>query len=81
MKHQRCAIDGKYRYPTWDLAAHAALVCSRRRGVALRVYECATCGGGFHLTKNPGNPAVATAPAPFTPSDVARIISERQEAK
>lgn len=76
MKREKCGE--KFSYPTWDKAAHAALVSSKRRGVALRVYDCAICGG-FHLTKKPGNPVVATVPGPFTPADLARLVARRQE--
>lgn len=77
MKREMCGT--KYRYPTFERAVHAALVSNKRRGVALRPYECSTCGGGWHLTKNPGNPRVATRPGPFTPSDLARIVSNRSQ--
>jgi hypothetical protein len=76
---KRCGVDGKFSYPTFELAVHAALVSNKRRGDPLRVYDCAVCSG-FHLTRNPGNPAVATVPPPFTPTDLARILNRQQEA-
>jgi hypothetical protein len=59
---------------------HAALFASKQRGVALRAYDCAVCGG-FHLTKHPGNPAVATVLGPFTPADMARLHPNAEEAQ
>lgn len=75
MKRKKCG--GKWIYPTWERAVHAALVANRARGVPLRVYDC---GDHFHLTKRPSNPVVATRPGPFTPSDMARIISNRRDS-
>lgn len=66
-KRARCAASGgKYAYPTFAAAAHAALVSSRRRGVALRPYTCPDCGT-WHLTKRPANPVVATVIHPQRP--------------
>lgn len=76
---KRCGVDGKYSYPTFDAAVHAALVSTKRRGTPLRPYDCATCGG-WHITKRPGNPAVATRPGPFTPADMARIVNNRKDS-
>lgn len=75
----RCKTSGKYRYPTFDIAVHAALVSSKRRGTPLRPYECPFCSD-WHLTKRPANPAVATRPGPFTPADLARIVNRTQES-
>lgn len=76
-KRARCAAHGgKYAYPSFEAAAHAALVSSRRRGVALRPYPCPDCGR-WHITKRPANPVVATVPGPFTPNDLARLLARR----
>lgn len=77
-KHQRCADSGKYAYPTFEKAVHAALVSNRRRGTPLRPYQCGC--GAWHLTKRPGNPAVATVPGPFTPNDMARLVARKGSA-
>lgn len=76
-KHKKCGT--KFSYPTWDLAAHAALVSTTRRKTPLRVYECGLCSG-FHLTKRPANPVVATVPGPFTPADLARLLGRKTTA-
>lgn len=76
-KRKRCR-DGKLVHPTFDDAVHAAVGASKLRGVALRPYDCSICGG-WHLTKMPDGPVVATVPAPFTPSDLARIVTIRSE--
>lgn len=78
-KRPRCAATGKLRFPDWDTAAHAALVSSKKRGTALRVYTCEHCGS-HHLTKRPANRVVATVPGPFTPADMARVAGRRQES-
>lgn len=77
-KHPRCAATGKLRFETFEKAVHAALTSSKKRAVALRVYECPACGD-HHLTKRPANPRVATVPGPFTPADMARLAGHRQE--
>lgn len=45
-----CGASGKRRYPDELTAIAAALRCSKRRGVALRVYRCPDCEA-FHLTR------------------------------
>jgi hypothetical protein len=78
VKKTPCPATGKRRYSTLEWAAKAALHASRVRGGAYRPYECPDCDE-WHLTKNPGNPRVATVPGPFTPADMARLVGRRQE--
>lgn len=77
-KIERPKCRGKWRYPNFERAVHAALVANARRGVPLRPYECPACGD-WHLTKRPANPAPSTVPGPFTPKDLAQIIAKRRE--
>ena len=42
---------GKRRYKTHDLALHAALAATAKRGTPLRIYRCPRKAGGYHLTK------------------------------
>jgi hypothetical protein len=78
VKPPRCPTTGKHSYSTLEWAVKAALHASKHRAVALRPYEC---GCGFwHITKNPGNRRVATVPGPFTPNDLARILTRKANA-
>lgn len=43
------SCGNKSRYPTPESAGNYAAKCKRDRGVDLRIYSCAFCGG-FHLT-------------------------------
>lgn len=79
MKRPRCPITGKHSYSTQEWAIKAALHASRIRGVALRPYGDCPCGE-WHITKNPGNPRVATVRGPFTPNDLARILARKTTA-
>ena len=78
MKRPRCPVTRKLMFSDWDKAVHAAVESSRKRKVGLRVYPCPDCGC-FHLTKRPANPQPPTVPGPFTPADLARLLTRRQE--
>lgn len=45
-----CSTSGKRSYPDELRAIAAAIRCSAKRGVPLRVYECPSCHG-WHLTR------------------------------
>lgn len=51
MAIKRWAMCGKNRFATETEAIRIALRASRRSGLALRVYRCERCGGGWHMTK------------------------------
>jgi len=48
-RHRPC---GKNRYATHREGIRAAMISSRRSGLALRVYRCPKCHG-WHLTSKP----------------------------
>jgi hypothetical protein len=73
-----CPVTGKHSYSSLEHAARAALHSSKVRGGAYRPYDDCSCGH-WHITKNPGNPRVATVPGPFTPADMAQLLARRQE--
>lgn len=45
----RCPKTSKIMYPNRDAAIKRALISSRKRGVALRIYSCPICRS-LHLT-------------------------------